>query len=925
MRRFAAARIFAVVLPWIAATAAHGLDPYLVDDINPVPLGASSNPAGFRLLGNAVLFSAADDDNGRELWRTDGTPGGTYRLSDVCPGECGYVTGFVEQLGPRVLFGAWDGDSNGLWVSDGTAAGTTQLVDGVEFYRAAAAPPVAIGNRVFFAGQDAQHGVELWVSDGTAAGTHLVADLVPGANGSNPLWLTAFRGKIFFATTGAVDRALWYSDGTAAGTGALSGPWQAGGLRPSGLGVVGNRLLFTAAAGNLGDELWQTDGTQAGTSPVADLTPGPASSSFALPRVVGGRYYTIVRAGSSRQELWVSDGTRKGTRQLTTLKPQNAFFDTNNAPMALSGPALGSRLVFRANDGKHGVEPWITDGTAKGTRLLKDVCPGTCSGGGEPLLALGNRLLIAGSDSRGKELWITDGTENGTMIVADLCAGACSASPVAHGTLGAKAIVGAREATLGSQLWSTDGSAAGTQRLTDFATTDLSALVPQLVAVVNGAMVLAVYDSQLGWEPWRTDGTAAGTYLVRDLATADSGGSFPSGLRAAGNGIFFFANDGLHGSALWHSDGTGPGTRLVAEHVLPSNLSPASSFNAAAVGATLYFASMAGNGPYGALWKSDGTREGTVPVVDAGFRSFYRGVLAATDTTVFFQGFDAAHGFGLWKSDGTAAGSAPVAPGVIVDPGQLTAVGNRLYFVADGSSADKVALWVTDGSDANTQRLADFDGNLDGLTIGHLTAHAGRLLFVAGTEHDRIQELWTSDGTAAGTQRLATLDGWISEMPHSIVSVGPRAFVFGQSRTLITDGTVVGTQLVAGVVAEDYGLDAIAFKEFAYYALRTPDGFQLWRTDGTTAGTGAVLDADGNPIAAPASFGVLDGRLVFVNYRGPELLLWESDGTAEGTRPLLSRENTASIYPWELVTAGDRLYFPWVDPATGWELWALRP
>ena len=30
-------------------------------------------------------------------------------------------------------------------------------------------------------------------------------------------------------------------------------------------------------------------------------------------------------------------------------------------------------------------------------------------------------------------------------------------------------------------------------------------------------------------------------------------------------------------------------------------------------------------------------------------------------------------------------------------------------------------------------------------------------------------------------------------------------------------------------------------------------------------------------------------------------------------------------FPWELVKAGDRLYFRAQEPATGWELWALRP
>jgi ELWxxDGT repeat protein len=33
----------------------------------------------------------------------------------------------------------------------------------------------------------------------------------------------------------------------------------------------------------------------------------------------------------------------------------------------------GGRLLFTADDGVRGWEPWITDGTEAGTKLLKDI------------------------------------------------------------------------------------------------------------------------------------------------------------------------------------------------------------------------------------------------------------------------------------------------------------------------------------------------------------------------------------------------------------------------------------------------------------------------------------------------------------------------------------------------------------------------
>src|SRR5215470_13490796 len=42
---------------------------------------------------------------------------------------------------------------------------------------------------------------------------------------------------------------------------------------------------------------------------------------------------------------------------------------------------LDGALYFHASDGIHGSELWRSDGTAAGTFMLSDVCPGICSSG----------------------------------------------------------------------------------------------------------------------------------------------------------------------------------------------------------------------------------------------------------------------------------------------------------------------------------------------------------------------------------------------------------------------------------------------------------------------------------------------------------------------------------------------------------------
>ncbi|HEX9941514.1 MAG TPA: ELWxxDGT repeat protein, partial [Thermoanaerobaculia bacterium] len=673
---------------------AGALEPYLVKDINEVPAGGSSLPGGFVAVGGVAVFSAMDADNGRELWRSDGTTGGTYRLTDVCADNCGAYP--LVRVGQRVLFSAYDGDRPQLWVTDGTVAGTNLLVDGLDVGLNSNIRRYAfLGNRLFFAARDDAHGEEMWVTDGTPAGTRMVSDLFPGPLGSSPSEPAALGGRVFFfASLDSRGMSLWATDGTAAGTQQIPGPWVG---NMHGLEALAGRLVFVAEGPGLGTELWQSDGTAARTSLVADLTPGGGSTHISSPRVLGNRYYFVAsrqnREHTEGQELWVTDGTRKGTRQLTTLRAPNAFFSGDH-DLQLTGPALGAKLVFRADDGRHGVEPWITDGTAKGTRLLKDVCPGLCAGDGEPLLAVGNRLLLRGKDGRGEELWSTDGTDKGTAIVADLCPGGCDAAPRPIGLLGASAIFAATNGPQGQQLWSTDDTAGGTRQLTDLEGAQLeAAALDSGGGVVGNLLFFAGSVAAFGVEPWRTDGTAAGTFLVRDISIGDNGGSFPGPFQAAGNAVFFVATDGLDGYALWRSDGTEAGTLAVDGHVpTGDNDRRPYWFNAASLAGSLYFQSIWGGGPYGALWRSDGTAAGTAPLAPGGFWMPALKTIAATSTLVFFQGYDAVHGHGLWKTDGTAGGTSAIAAGALQFPEQITPAGPRVFFTAWSAGAG-YELW----------------------------------------------------------------------------------------------------------------------------------------------------------------------------------------------------------------------------------------
>jgi len=156
----------------------------LIKDINQTASFTSGSfPTGFVDIGDTTLFLATLPTTGSELWKTDGTEGGTVLVKDIFPGPSGSVR--------RDLF----------------------QIDGV----------------AFFAALDPVHGVELWKSDGTEAGTVLVKDIRPGSDSSLQLPLnldqsqsliyTALNGNlIFLADDGTRGLELWRSDGTEAGT-----------------------------------------------------------------------------------------------------------------------------------------------------------------------------------------------------------------------------------------------------------------------------------------------------------------------------------------------------------------------------------------------------------------------------------------------------------------------------------------------------------------------------------------------------------------------------------------------------------------------------------------------------------------------------------------------------------------------------------
>ncbi|RRA97600.1 ELWxxDGT repeat protein [Larkinella rosea] len=398
-------------------------------------------------LNGTLIFSANDGSTGLEIWKSDGTAGGTVLLKDINPG--------AASSSPARL--------------------------------------IVINNTVFFAANNGSTGIELWKTDGSAAGTVLVKDIRPGGYDSTPGWMTDVNGTLFFrADNGTNGSEIWKSNGTEAGT-TLVKDINYGSAHgdPQYLTNVNGTLFFKANNGANGSELWKTDGTSVGTVMVKDINPGINGSSIAYPANINGTLYFVAWQSATGSELWKSDGTSAGTVLVKDIYPgpfpSEVSFITN----------LNGTAYFKAYDPTAGTELWKSNGTAAGTTLLKDIWPGIADANGIPgfLTVVNNQIFFtANYYGTGRELWKTDGTSGGTVLVKDINPGQDASEPTSFADMGGVLYMSAKTASQGFELWKSNGTEAGTVLVADVnpGAADSS---PYELTPINGVLYFAATGS----------------------------------------------------------------------------------------------------------------------------------------------------------------------------------------------------------------------------------------------------------------------------------------------------------------------------------------------------------------------------------------------------------------------------------------------
>jgi ELWxxDGT repeat protein len=917
--------------------------PKLLGDLQSA--AGNSYPQEFVEFAGVAYFAA----NGAELWKSDGTTTGTSLVYSVGFDTDDYLSRLRVHRGllvfARVNRGdtpwALDDDRVEIWKSDGTATGTA-----LAYTFGPGSTVGGMSEGAFFATTNGKLiasvstptvGTELWEIDLDSSNASLVKDINPGQEGSNPGLLFEHRGVVYFsATDGSTGYELWRTDGTPAGTRQVKdiNPNSAVGASsaymssyPSSFVEKDGRFYFATQIDG-GDglpfneddhaQLWSSDGSTAGTVLVKDFGPWSEKDTW---RNVGGTLFGNVLTAELGWELWKSDGTEAGTTLVKDIHPNGNIdpFENSSNPRYLT--EVNGLLYFVADDGVHGVELWKSDGTHSGTMMVKDIYPvneGLFNSSYPDDLTNANGTLYFTADdgSIGFELWKTDGTVAGTELVGDLHATESSfpwnLTPIRN-----HLFFSATDEAFGSEPWAVaiDQELAGVPAVLADLSMGAGGSYPDEFIEYDGLTYFFANRTQL----WSTDGTTSGTQLVFDGATI--GEAYLANLHLH-DGLLVFARINRGGNPLdpdeydrvdvWKSNGTYSGTTLVYDF---------GSYSAVDVSIGAYFVSAAGKlftqvftPTIGAeLWKVDLHLLTAEPVKDiqpGEFGSHPQNYFARADA-LYFSANDGDTGWELWKTDGTGQGTMLVkninTNSVASNsgssfPNNFVTLGDRFYFTvqldgADGSAytADDVGqLWSSNGTIPGTVLVKDFGAgsragtwkNFNGMLVGNVSTP------------DRGAELWKSNGTLAGTVLLKDIRA----------NSSPDVYNRGSNPYDLTE--VNGTLFF---VAND-----------------EPHGAELWKTDGTTAGTMLVKDirpSNGveNLGSYPHDLTNVQGTLYFTAYDetiGSEL--WKTDGTAAGTKLVGDLNPIDSSGPFYLTSIQNHLFFMAWDALYGAEPWVIR-
>ena len=229
---------------------------------------------------------------------------------------------------------------------------------------------------------------QIWLSDGSTAGTSLISNL-DGYNYTYTSNYLEHNNKLYMIRPKVGDTdEIWHIDGTSfnisMNVSTSVGLW----IYPKFIGAAGDYILIQSQADIDEDSEKSLYLINIATNSAPTLV---ASGVIILDKIQfdNNSFLISMSNANANTEIWKLNGTNGN---FSILKEINA--DTNVGSNPNGFIKIGSNIYFSANDGIHGNELWISDGTSSGTELYLDILEGEDSSYPTPVNLDSNYLTV---------------------------------------------------------------------------------------------------------------------------------------------------------------------------------------------------------------------------------------------------------------------------------------------------------------------------------------------------------------------------------------------------------------------------------------------------------------------------------------------------------------------------------------------------
>lgn len=738
-------------------------------DINQSPEG--SDPTNFAKLNGKVFFAANDKTHGEELWRYDPGSNETERITDLIPFGIGSGPSELFAFDGLLFFNASEGSGPRLFIHDPVAEATYRVTAGESIksphsftvyqnelyfiaelgssfsnlFKFVAADKsvelvldldpsitndgvgnlLAVGEDLYFSGNDQIHGTELWkynkasgavqrmtetlpieagggfvyltlldnkiyyrgtsdqdvgeelfAYDISSETTSLVADIRPGPLSSKPNQLTAVGDYLAFSA--GPDAELWAYHPASETLLELEEINPNDDATPNLYGLYDGQLIFSATSDALGRELYSFDPSDQSISLYNEFLPGAASREFYDGLILGNVfYYSGVDPAYSREFFGYNMAT--DTDQLLKDINPNTFSSDPDFFVAYA-----DRLYFRADDEVHGEEIWVYDPINGTTELLMDFRPGAVGGNPAHFFVFQDKLFLNISfEEFGQEPAYFDVTTGEVTLLENIRPGNNGSSPNEWTPYDGKLFfVASPEGGVQSlYAWNPENESVE----------NFPASSPRNLHVHEDILYFSAKDDTAGEELMQLDASTELITLVKDI---NDGGedSFPDYLTSHLGKLYFRAYDPGNSIQLRSYD---PVTDEIEIHIL-----------------------MAGN--------SDVQN------------------LIVYNNELYLAGSQPSNNLELWRfnaDDGSFDLVADINPDGHARPQDLVLFNDKLYFSADHPDYGR-ELWEFDAATDQVQIVADIWSGPSAGNPSNLTRFNDKLYFAADNGTQGV-EIWS--------------------------------------------------------------------------------------------------------------------------------------------------------------------------------------